>query len=339
MPGIEEALKQAFQSQLERIPQHLRAVVAGDQRKQFLVTRYFAIIREVLCSEAVPEPFRFEPEVAIGSISDTLLREHARHVLSRVCEAHVLLISQILERAYAKEFETVPQYLRKGLDESLRQQFLSDQYISIVSCIVSGTHLPIAFRWAPALSIHRINDAAARQSAQELCLLVGPHDVPLIEKSVAQRFEADTACIDRSIFAVHAETLRANWMLQNYFVILSEVICGAPRTPPDSYDFGSLRPAASAAASLAPSSNIASPKKRARCTSLLRPTAAAPVVKTAQQLHTQDLSGSDSVRLTAAVLNHSDQPRWDTVTDRKTKAQSQVPVVSVMLADASGPIF
>ena len=98
-------------------------------------------------------------------------------------------------------------------------------------------------------------------------------------------------------------------MLQNYFVILQEVIFGASRKSPDSYDFGSLRPAASAAASSAPSSNFASPKKRARCTSLLRPTAVAPVVKTVQQLHTQDLSGSDSVRLTAAVLNHSDELR------------------------------
>ena len=62
VPGIEEAVNQAIQSQLERIPQYLQAVVAGDLRKQFLVTRYFEIIREVLCSEAVPEPFRVEPE-------------------------------------------------------------------------------------------------------------------------------------------------------------------------------------------------------------------------------------------------------------------------------------
>ena len=96
--------------------------MAGDLRKQFLVIRCFEIIREVLCSEAVPEPFRFEPELAIASISDSLLREHAAHVVSRVREAHVPLISQAVERAYAKELEKVPQYLRKGLEESLRRQ-------------------------------------------------------------------------------------------------------------------------------------------------------------------------------------------------------------------------
>ena len=58
-----------------------------------------------------------------------------------------------------------------------------------------------------------------------------------------------------------------------------------------------------------------------------------------QQLHTQDLSGSDSVELTVVVLNHSEELRWTTVTDRMTKAQSQVPIVSVMLADSSGPIL
>ena len=58
-----------------------------------------------------------------------------------------------------------------------------------------------------------------------------------------------------------------------------------------------------------------------------------------QQLHTQDLSGSDSVELTVVVLNHSEELRWTPVTDRMTKAQSQVPIVSVMLADSSGPIL
>ena len=58
-----------------------------------------------------------------------------------------------------------------------------------------------------------------------------------------------------------------------------------------------------------------------------------------QQLHTQDLSGSDSVELTVVVLNHSEELRWTPVTDRMTKAQSQVLVVSVMLADSSGPIL
>ena len=62
-------------------------------------------------------------------------------------------------------------------------------------------------------------------------------------------------------------------------------------------------------------------------------------MQTVQQLHTQDLSGSDSVELTVVVLNHSEELRWTTVTDRMTKAQSQVPIVSVMLADFSGPIL
>ena len=62
-------------------------------------------------------------------------------------------------------------------------------------------------------------------------------------------------------------------------------------------------------------------------------------MQTVQQLHTQDLSGSDSVELTVVVLNHSEELRWTTVTDRMTKAQSQVPIVSVMLADSSGPIL
>ena len=308
-------------------------------RKQFLVRRYFDIIRDILRSATKSEPFRFEPELVVASIQDPLLREHAAHVVSRVREAHVPVISQAVQRAYARELDKVPQYLRTGLEEAIRHQFLLEQYIPIISSIVSRADVPSAFTWEPPFAIETLSEEAARQSARELCLLVGPQHVPLMEKRVAERFGADTARIDPSIVALHAETLRANWMRENYFGLLREVICGAARTSPVCYDFGSLREVSSSATRSAPSSVFASPKKRARSVAPLRPSEAELLVKIVQQLHTQDLSGSDSVKLTAVVLNHSEELRWTTVTDRMTKAQSQVPIVSVMLADSSGPIL
>ena len=85
----------------------------------------------------------------------------------------------------------------------------------------------------------------------------------------------------------------------------------------------------SVAATHAPSSVFVSPKKRSRIAAPLRPSEAAVLVKTVEVLHIQDLHGSDAVQLTAVVLNHPDEPRWGTVTDRKTKVQSQVPIVFV----------
>ena len=185
----------------------MQAVVAQDLKKQILVGRYFDIIHDVLCSETPSEPFRFEPELAVASILDTLLREHAAHVVSRIREAHVPVISQAVQRAYAKELEKLPRYLRTGLEEAMKRHFLLEQYIPIVSSIVCGADVRSAFTWEPPFPIEGLSDEVARQSARELCLLVW---LPLIEKNVAERFGSDTPRIDPSIFALHPETLRAH---------------------------------------------------------------------------------------------------------------------------------
>jgi hypothetical protein len=54
--------------------------------------------------------------------------------------------------------------------------------------------------------------------------------------------------------------------------------------------------------------------------------------------HSRDASGSDSIVLKAAVVYVPDELRWVDVTDRKTKTQQKVAVVSLVLADVSGPI-
>ena len=271
VPGIEEAVSKAFQSELERIPTYLQAVVAQDLRKHFLVRRYFDIIRDILRSATTSEPFRFEPELVVASIQDPLLREHAAHVVSRVREAHVPVISQAVQRAYARELDKVPQYLRTGLEEAIRHHFLLEQYIPIISSIVSRADVPSAFTWEQPFAMEKLSEEAARHNARELCLLVGLQHVPLMEKKVAERFGADTARIDPSFVALHAETLRANWMRENYFGLLREVICGAARTSPVCYDFGILRQVSSSATRSAPPSVFFSPKKRARSVAPLRP--------------------------------------------------------------------
>ena len=126
-------------------------------------------------------------------------------------------------------------------------------------------------------------------------------------------------------------------MYENYFGILREDIGGATRRS-TAVHVAAAPGVSSVAPFVAPSSAFASPKKRSRIAAPLRPSEAAVLVKTVQELHMQDLNGSDAVKLTAVVLNHPEEPRWGTATDRKTKVQSQLPIVCEMPADSSGPI-
>ena len=127
------------------------------------------------------------------------------------------LIAEAVQRAYEADTKNVPEYLRTGLEESLRKHLLLAQYFQIVSSVVSGAAAASAFAWEPPFCIDRLSDEAARQSASELCLRVRPHHVPVVEARVEERFRIDTARIDPSIMALHADTLRANWLRENYF--------------------------------------------------------------------------------------------------------------------------
>ena len=132
VPRIAAAAAKVFQSETDKVPAYLQAVVAHDLRKQFLLTHYFDILASVFNEDTQPEPFRFEPELHVDSLPDPVLREHATQVVAHVRKAHVPLIAEAVRRAYAADMDKVPEYLRTGLEDSLRRHFLLEQYFPIV---------------------------------------------------------------------------------------------------------------------------------------------------------------------------------------------------------------
>ena len=338
VPLIEAATADAFEAELVNVPAYLQAVVAQDLRKQFMLQRYFDIIENVLEDGVEPEPFRFEPEIDVALLPDPLLREHANRVLEQVREQHVQLIAEAVQSAYEADTKKVPEYLRIGIEKSMRKQFLLSQYFQIVSSVVSGDAAASAFAWEPEFSIESLRDDAARQSASELCLRVRPHHVPMVEARVEERFRIDTSRIDPTIMELHTGTIRAHWLRENYVGILRDIVDGSEPIS-STVPVAGAAEGSSIAIDYAPSNVFASPKKRLRHASPQRVSDAQVVDKTVHELHTQNLNGSDATKTTAVVLHYPEAPRWGTVTDRKTKSQIQVPVVSVMLADASGPIL
>ena len=227
VPLIEAATADAFEAELVNVPAYLQAVVAQDLRKQFLLQRYFDIIESVLEDGVEPEPFRFEPEIDVALLPDQLLREHANRVLEQVREQHVQLIAEAVQSAYEADTKKVPEYLRIGIEKSLRKQFLLSQYFQIVSSVVSGDAAASAFAWEPEFSIESLRDDAARQSASELCLRVRPHHVPMVEARLEERFRIDTSRIDPTIMELHTGTIRANWLRENYVGILRDIVDGS----------------------------------------------------------------------------------------------------------------
>jgi hypothetical protein len=82
---------------------------------------------------------------------------------------------------------------------------------------------------------------------------------------------------------------------------------------------------------------FASPKRRSRTSTALE-LAAEPIIKNVLAIHTQPSVGTELVALEALVLHLPDEPRWITINNRKTKSEENVPVMTVLLGDSSGPI-
>ena len=50
------------------------------------------------------------------------------------------------------------------------------------------------------------------------------------------------------------------------------------------------------------------------------------------------MNGSDAVAVQGRILQAPDEPKWVNITDRRTKQQELVPVITILLADRTGPI-
>ena len=161
--------------------------------------------------------------------------------------------------------------------------------------------------------------------------------------------------------------MKTKWLARHYFEIVSEVVdavalgssCAARGQLSESVesesrasigvsDVGLLAPSSLSPvpkvrerrlASVRAADVFASPKKRVRSeSSQIDVSRTQPITVTVAECHARDTSRSDAVLLKVAVLDFPAEPRWVTVTDKKSKAEEKVAVVSILVADATGPI-
>ena len=117
------------------------------------------------------------------------------------------------------------------------------------------------------------------------------------------------------------------WLLANYFIIVAAVL-----DEPEQASSSAARPRKEM-------SMFMSPQKKPRLTAVAVPTDGPVQFKSEQVLHTMELSESGAWRLEACVLYCPREPRVITVSNRYTGGKDNVSVITVMLAERTGPIL
>ena len=332
---IVQHVNDAWAAFFQGLPPFAQLGDATDMKHVWFLNNYAAILRAF---EWPPKAaFVFVPELDLSDIScECGARDAAAVVYKSVQERHTASISEAVEAAFLQECNSIPSYMRVGLGGNLRQYFLAKRYVEIVRDIVAKTPEASTFVFHPLISVESIADEASRTDVAALLGRVEAPHASRIDDMVAERYGQAVATIDEGLRQAMADTLWKNWLAQHYFDTVREVVGAAPpRAPQNSEQDGRSR---RRSAPLSTDAFVV-PKRRAKAKATpSNALESGPALVSVADCHSRDATGTDSLMVRAAVVYVPDELRWVDVTDRKTKAQQKVAVMSLVLADASAPI-
>ena len=278
--------------------------------------------------------FVFYPELALKEIKNESDKDVAYTLYNRVKETHVPLITRIVNSEFAKELKNIPEYLRGDLVNNLRNQFLHKEYLKIVRHVVDNTLGFDSFVFMPRVALDSIKNPEERAKASLLLKQVRECHVVKIEDLLLSRYRTATTGIDATMLESVGEEMWMNFISKHYYNIVREIV--------DEVDATSVRKETGVKKSRSSGSNVnafASPMKKAKTkVSPACSTTKELAIVTVNECHTRDSKASEAVVLKAAVMHYPDDISWVDVTNRRTKQKQKVAVMSILLADASGPI-
>ena len=314
--------------------------------------------------------FVFEPEVSPDDLGDADLTVKARQLTARVREVDAAIIRKDIETAYQETVKIVPEYLRPCMGNKLRVDWLRKNYFEIVEQVLSNQEGRFEFK--PLVDFGTISPEQKRCEIMKMCERVNESKAKIINDQVELQFEEE--CGD--VLRVHAwdsnvlrDEMRREFLKHNYFDIVLSVITEQrhketpirgeqiaddqssqatlkssrskrnANTPADAADNNAK---ASDSSKVSPASSISSTNmftspKRRKTAPESAPSGPDKVVSISQ-LHKEDLKDCCPI-IQAYVLFFEEQPRYTKVTARGRNSDSDnVAVVTLLIADKSGPI-
>ena len=300
---------------------------------------YFTLLGKFNASRPMPPP-----QFVVGIPLDEMSSEH-RHEITSLCAklsaADQVPVERRLSDAWDLAWAVMPQdYLRDCVD-SIKKKWLKRDYAAILRNYVAAQHSPStdepaaaveAYQFEPLVALTDLQDSQVQREAEMLISQMQPQYELHLKNLVDEGLSTLISTISVELLEGVEEQVRANWLKQNYFKLVRTTV-DVHRSSQSSGQ-SKLDRGGSSAASLPP---VPSPKKRRRVSNVsVGPMES--ITRSVQGIHCEEVQSTETVTLEAHLLYYEDEPRWVKCTDRKTKVEEQVPVLSCLVADATGPL-
>ena len=322
--------------------------------------------------------FFFQPELAPERLANGEAVEVAKKLITRVCEADAERIRAQTQATYEASMCDVPGYLRTSLESSFRENFLQRSYYEIVQRVLDESPGRYAFTPAIAYSAvqskegrDKIEEACKSIGAADVPVINEEVQSKFYETCGTREQLDSWASLELQ------KQMWDEFLTNHYFEIVMQVMtsrcanspvdaavrisnqtcedegdaASRKRTnsspartaasarsgaeAPDARSAANGRPAAKEPGNVPPSGMFSSPKRRR--TTNERTTSGPDKVVSVGSLHREDVKDCCPV-LQAYVLHFSDLPRYANVSARGPKEAEKIAVLSVLLADGTGPI-
>ena len=159
------------------------------------------------------EKYHFEPELSLDAVSGDAEKSEAAALVDRVLPEHVPLIQKAVAEDFTEIVARLPEYMREGLDDEIRQKFLVRQYFVIVRRVLDEASLPCkTFVFQPAIAVASLATDEARAHAASVIGNVQEEQVEKIEKAVEAAFKGFEASLDPLVIDNLSTDFREQWM-------------------------------------------------------------------------------------------------------------------------------
>ena len=276
----------------------------------------------------------FVPDVLPQDLPTAEEQQKAKDISVLVRAEQVPQIKAAVEAAYAEEHAKVPTFV--GMRADFRRSFMLARYWDIVGAVIQDAgDSASGFVFQPALRVATLTSESDRAAAEAIIKEVQSHHVQAIEALVASEYKEARRVFGQGISAEVEGTLWTAWALEHYFKLVAQVVGQSEQSSSKK----AMKRSVTAEIAVG-DAMFTSPERKKRGPRTPNLDCRSEASLSVAQLHeAEGKEATHKISLQACVLYFPKEPRWVSVKIRGSSETERVPVLSVLLADRTGPIL
>ena len=190
----------------------------------------------------------FVPEISVDEYNDTIQKERATSLFSKVQEDDIPLIEERVDTCFQTMVDKLPAFVQKHLDENMRRNFLIENYCDIIEAVFAQsnsntTKTSNIIKFVPEIAAGEFTDAQKQKEIEILYSKVTEEHIELIKEWVESTYKEEVNKLPEFFRKNANEQFRQEFLKDNYCDIIQSVIdyveaekfhfC--PEVPPESF--------------------------------------------------------------------------------------------------------